>query len=91
MKVHLLLAQRRGQYPGEYAPEVVVAVDEHFHADHPKYLEDERRKVVDDPGEFSAHAVVTVDLPDSKVAAVLSPRPVEPIATGFRFHADGRP
>lgn len=74
MKIHVIIAQRKCSYPGEYAPEVLDACDEYCYDENPKWLDDKldehRRK-----GEYQAVAVMVVSVSNVDVARILNPSP----------------
>jgi hypothetical protein len=52
MKIICIFAQRKERYEGEYAPELLTAIDEWGNEDNPDYLNEEQNKA-DDSKEFS--------------------------------------
>lgn len=72
MKLHVLYAQRKEHYPGEYAPEVLAAIDEFGQSDNPEFLDDERTKAVAS-GDFENVVVVTLEVNGAKIMEMLRP------------------
>lgn len=72
MKLHILYAQRKERYPGEYTPEVLAAIDENGHSDNPDYLAHEKAKA-DATGEFENAVVVTLEVNGAKIMEMLRP------------------
>jgi hypothetical protein len=77
MKVHVLVAQRKGMYPGEYAPEVLDAISEFAADDNPAFLNDLIGNLSENTGpgkdkEFSSYAVLNLVVPDSAVEDALA-------------------
>jgi hypothetical protein len=61
MKLHVVFAQRKEHYEGEFAPEVVAAVTEYEYDDNPDYLEDQLEKAKHDP-DFAAVRLIDVEI-----------------------------
>lgn len=76
MKLLILYAQRKERYQGEYAPEVLAAIDEYGQSDNPEYLNGEKAKA-GASGEFESVVVVTLEVNGAKIMEMLRPsRPV---------------
>lgn len=76
MRLHVLYAQRKESFPGEYAPEVLAAIDENGQSDNPEYVAGEKSKAVA-TGEFESVVVVTLEVNGEKIMEMLRPsRPV---------------
>lgn len=54
-KIHILIGQRKGSYPEQYAPEVLAAMDELGDLENPEYLIEEHEKYRSS-NEFGASA-----------------------------------
>jgi len=68
MKIITIFGQRKESYPGEYAPELIDAVDECADIDNGKYMQDEMEKahkLVAD-GEFSFVRRMEFDIDDKE-------------------------
>jgi hypothetical protein len=65
VQIRCLFGQRRGTYEGQYAPELLAAIDEWGDEDNPDYLNDAESKAREQErgGEFSLvkRIIVTVD------------------------------
>jgi hypothetical protein len=72
MKIHTLIAQRGCHYPGQYAPEVLAAVDENGNEINPGFLLDayDENK---ESGEFSSLAIIVIEVPDDEIDKRLNP------------------
>lgn len=83
MKVHILYAQRKEGYPGEYAPEALAVIDENGMSDNPEYMAEERDAAIK-TGEFENVVVVTLEVNGVKIMEALRPKtdviPAEVIA-----------
>ena len=69
MKLLCLFGQRKCRYEGEYAPELLNAVDEFTMDVNPDYIRDAHIKA-DESGDFSAVALVIVDLGSEGMRAI---------------------
>jgi len=77
MKIHLIIAQRKERYEGEYAPEVLNAIDEYGHDENggewlAKKLE-EYRNPDRANSEFEAVEIVTVEVSMKAIMERLRP------------------
>lgn len=72
MKIHLVVAQREENYKGEFAPEVLGAIDEYAHDENPAYISEVLEKAKASK-EFEAVAQITLEVPLSAVMQVLRP------------------
>ena len=74
MKLHVLFAQRKERYPGEYAPEALTCITEYGQDENPDYLacEQENAEASD---EFTSTAVVTLEFSDEELERLLNPPP----------------
>ncbi|APC44433.1 hypothetical protein [Pseudoalteromonas phage PH357] len=61
MIIHVLFAQRKESYDGEYAPEAVDVVDEYAFSDNPEYLEG-RLSEFKSSAEYQNAEIVDIDL-----------------------------
>jgi len=68
-----LFAQRVCSYEGEFAPELITAVDEYTMDANPEYVLDEVRKAEANTTEFSAVAVVNVEVDFEAIERALHP------------------
>lgn len=80
MKIHVLFAQRKCTYEGEYAPEVLDAMDEHSFEENPKYLEEKLDESVNS-GDFEAVKVIEIDVCGESISQILTPK--KEIISGF--------
>lgn len=88
MKIHLIVAQRKCSYPGQYAPEVLDAIDSNTLHDNPDWLLeklDNHRSYSD----LERVEVLVVNIPDSAVDSVLRSTPPECDATVDKEAAHG--
>lgn len=72
MKLHVLYAQRKEHYLGEYAPEVLAAIDENGQSENPEYMSAEKNKAIAS-GEFESVVVVTLEVNGAKIMEMLRP------------------
>jgi len=72
MKLHVLFAQRKERYPGEYAPEALTCMTEHDADSNPEYLDAEKYGA-DSSGEFSSTAIVTLEFNSAELERILNP------------------
>lgn len=70
MKIHCLFAQRIESYEGQYAPELLDAIDEYTCEDNPDYLED-IKKEAEEEKVYSAVKVIDVEINDHQLEAQL--------------------
>lgn len=69
-----LWIQRKESYPGEYAPECLLAVDQYTDDSNPEYWEDESKKQLDACGnDVENFAIITVRIPREEVNKRLRP------------------
>ena len=65
MDIICLFAQRKQRYPGQYAPELLAAIDQYGDLENPEYMIGEIEKAKNDNDiEFFRRLVITV--PDSE-------------------------
>jgi hypothetical protein len=78
MRLFVLFGKRKEKYVGEYAPEVLVAMDEYGHHDNPAYLQSEYEKQLNTK-EFEHLKVIEVEVNTNKLMEQLCPKtiPVE--------------
>lgn len=74
MKLHVLFAQRKERYPGEYAPESLTCMTEYEQDENPDYLPAEQEKA-EASGEFRSTAVVTLEFSGKELERLLNPTP----------------
>lgn len=65
MEVRCLFAQRKCSYEGEYAPELIAAIDEYGDDENPDYLNEAQGKAEDDNDLIFAKRI-TITVPDEK-------------------------
>lgn len=75
MKLYILYAQRKERYVGEYAPEVLGAIDENGYSDNPDYLDGERAKALK-TDEFESVVIVVLEVNGGKIMEALRPKSV---------------
>ena len=61
MILHVLFAQRKCTYEGEYAPEALEVCDEYTMDENPEWMEEKVDELLDSD-EFSAIEVIDIDL-----------------------------
>lgn len=72
MIIHVLFGQRKCSYPGEYAPEVLEAVDENTQDENPEYM----KKKVDEhqsSKDFTALRVLQIVVDSDEIDRLLNP------------------
>lgn len=75
MRARILVMQRKGAYPGQYAPEVLAIVDEHTLEDNPTWWDEEKQRQHDLVGEDAqAFAEVDLVLNDAAIERALYPQ-----------------
>ncbi len=72
MKVFVLFGQRECRYPGEFATEALVCMDECGNSENPDYLIEEQEKY-EQSGDFDRLAVVCLEVKSSSIEAALYP------------------
>ena len=65
MDIICLFAQRKCAYEGQYAPELLAAMDEYGNDDNPDYLNDEQDKADADDGLLFSKRI-TISVPQEK-------------------------
>ena len=65
MEIICLFAQRKCQYDGEYAPELLAAIDEYWDDDNPEFI-DEAKEKADKDNSFSFSKIMTITVPDKE-------------------------
>ena len=73
MKIFILWGQRKCRYEGEYAPELLVSVDEVTQDVNPDYLKSQFDKYYDSK-EFSSIAISQSYVSDNLIDAILNPQ-----------------
>lgn len=73
MKVHILYAQRKESYPGEYAPEAIAVIDEVGMSDNPDYMAEQKEAAIK-TAEFESVVVVTLEVNGAKIMEALRPK-----------------
>lgn len=72
MKVHVLFAQRREDYEGQYAPECLEVMSEWDAEDNPEYLIGKKTEA-DATGEFERTEIISLAVSDRDVIERLRP------------------
>ena len=72
LKIHVLLAQRQENYPGEYAPDALAVMSEAGQDENPEYLEKEKASA-DASAEFESTALIAIDVDRDAIMRVLRP------------------
>ena len=75
VKLHVLFAQRKERYHGEYAPESLACMTEYGQDENPEYLPAEQAKA-EASGEFRSTAVVTLEFSGKELERLLNPTSV---------------
>ena len=78
MKLHILMAQRKCAYPGQYSSEALDCMSDVEYSDNPEYLRNARQENLD-TGEFAAVEVITLTVDGHEVDKRLFPSQ-EPIS-----------
>ncbi len=73
MILHVLMGQRKEDYPGQYAPEALAVIDEYGHSDNPDYMAEQKAQNLST--EFESIAVIDIDVSQSAILAILRPKP----------------
>ena len=81
MELHILMAQRKCAYPGQYAPEALACMIDVEYSDNPDYLRDARQSNLD-TGEFDAVEIITLTVDGHEIHKRLFPAQ-EPISAFF--------
>lgn len=72
MEIFVLVGHRKEAYEGQYAPEVLAAIDDVGNDDNPDYLRDEHQKQLASK-DFSGLAIMTLRVPEQAVWQALYP------------------
>lgn len=72
MKIHILMGQRKCDFPGQYAPEARGCMDEYGNTENPDYLIDERLSA-EASGDFERVVIITLDVSSAAVMSALYP------------------
>lgn len=72
MTILVLFGQRKEQYPGQYAPEVIAAVSEFNNEDNPDYMISEKARS-DNEGEFESTEVIQIEVDTNTIMSRLRP------------------
>ena len=78
MELHVLMAQRKCAYPGQYAPEALACMSDVEFSDNPEYLRNARQENID-TGEFDAVEIITLVVDGNDIDKRLFPAQ-EPIS-----------
>ena len=77
MRIHILFAQRKCSYPGEYAPEVLTAWDENAVEENAEGWEEATTAAIKACGDqLSATRVVVIAIPSKEIDELLTTTPV---------------
>lgn len=82
MKIHVLMAQRKCDYPGQYAPEALACMSEAEFDDNPGHLREMREENIDS-GEFDSVEIVELEVDGDAIDRRLFPerKPVQAAVT----------
>jgi hypothetical protein len=69
----MLWGQRKCSYPGQYAPELLTAIDEYANDDNPDYINDEFVKH-QDSDEFDSLEIMSSLVSDKEIKSLLNPK-----------------
>jgi hypothetical protein len=72
MKVHIIFAQRKEHYPGEYGPEALACATEFEYDENPEYLDGEFLKYLK-TDEFESVKLLKLDINGVKLMELLRP------------------
>jgi hypothetical protein len=72
MKIHVVVAQRKCAYQGEYGIEAIACMSEYEYSDNPEYLKGELVKARKS-GEFDSVEIVELDVNEKDLTAILFP------------------
>ena len=72
MKLMVLMAQRKQNYPGQYGEEALACMSEYDYEENPGYLRDALAKHRNS-GEFDAAEIITLAVPDKEITRHLYP------------------
>jgi hypothetical protein len=72
MKFHILIAQRKCRYQGEYAPEALEVIDEYAMDENPEWYNSQFQKHIDS-GDFCVLKTMTISVPDAEIDNILDP------------------
>ena len=76
MKIHVILAQRKCRYEGEYAPEALEVADEYAMDDNPDWFYNKLDEYRQDKSFQSVEAII-IKIPDNEIDAILKPKVLE--------------
>ena len=65
MEIICLFAQRKCSYDGEYAPELLAAIDEYGDEDNPEFIDAAKEKA-DKDNSLSFSKIMTITVPDKE-------------------------
>ena len=65
MEIICLFAQRKCRYDGEYAPELLAAIDEYGDDDNPEFIDAAKEKA-DKDNSLSFSKIMTITVPDKE-------------------------
>lgn len=69
MEIRCLFAQRKCSYEGQYAPELLAAIDEYGDEENPEYLNEEQKKA-DNDNDLLFTKRITISVPKERFDAV---------------------
>jgi len=72
MILHVLMGQRKCNYPGEYGPEALEVMGEYEFSDNPDWLEEKKVKY-QGTDEFVSVVIVDVRVDGNQIARMLCP------------------
>ncbi len=73
MKIKILFGHRKENYEGEYAPEVLGAIDEYSHDNNPSWIIDQFR-YYEQYKSFNVLKFIDIEVEDSDIMNALYPR-----------------
>lgn len=74
MIIKSLWIQRKCDYPDQYAPELIAAIDEYGNDDNPDYIDDEYKKALQEQlnGEYVSITIIDIHVPEIDINKALS-------------------
>lgn len=71
MDLHVLFIQAKESYPGQFAPEAALVIDEYSLAEDPEGFEGQVEAMLASYGDVAAHAVVRIRVDQDKIRELL--------------------
>lgn len=72
MDLHVLMAQRKESYPGEYGPEALACMTEYGYSDNPEWLNNKKAEARA-TGEFESVEIVRLAVDEKAIMRILRP------------------